>query len=53
MKVIEIKTEEDYRYALKLVESLMDAEENTIQLQLLDMMADLVVNYENQHYPIE
>lgn len=53
MKAFKIKTEEDYDYTLKLVESLMDAERDTIQLQLLDALTNALIKYENIHYPLK
>ncbi len=53
MDIKPIKTERDYRRALKSIERLMDAKPNTPQGDALDVLATLVDKWEQEHYPIE
>jgi HTH-type transcriptional regulator/antitoxin HigA len=48
-----IRTEADYRAALDEIEKLFDAEPNTPDCDLLEVLTTLVEAYEQQHYPIE
>jgi HTH-type transcriptional regulator / antitoxin HigA len=48
-----ISSDEDYQSALSRIESLMDAEEGTPELDELEMLATLVELYEDQHFPID
>jgi HTH-type transcriptional regulator / antitoxin HigA len=48
-----IRSNEDYQSALLRIESLMDAEEGTPELDELEMLATLVELYEDQHFPID
>lgn len=48
-----IKTENDYRTALREIERLFDAEPNTPECDRLDVLTTLVEAYEQRHYPIE
>jgi HTH-type transcriptional regulator / antitoxin HigA len=48
-----ISSDEDYQSALWRIESLMDAEEGTPELDELEMLASLVELYEDQHFPID
>ena len=48
-----IRTEADYRAALDEIERLFDAEPNTPECNLLEVLTTLVEAYEQQHYPIE
>jgi HTH-type transcriptional regulator / antitoxin HigA len=48
-----IRSDEDYRAALLRIESLMDAEEGTPELDELEALASLVELYEDQHFPID
>ncbi len=48
-----IRTEADYRAALDEIERLFDAEPNTPECDLLEVLTTLVEAYEQQHYPIE
>jgi HTH-type transcriptional regulator / antitoxin HigA len=48
-----IRSDEDYQFALSRIESLMDAEEGTPELDELEMLASLVELYEEQHFPID
>jgi len=47
-----IKTEEDYEKALSIVLSLMNAKEGTEDAERLELWANLVGAYEDEHYPI-
>jgi HTH-type transcriptional regulator/antitoxin HigA len=53
MDIKPIRTEEDYRAALRAVESLMTAEYGTPEGDRLDVLATLVEAYEAKHYPLE
>ncbi len=47
-----IKTDADYRVALKEVESLMAAEQNTPEGENLNMLTTRIEVYERNHYPL-
>ena len=53
MDIKPIKTERDYRRALKMIERFMDAKPNTPGGDALDILATLVERWEEEHYPIE
>ena len=53
MTIRPIKTERDYRRALKEIEVLWDARPNTPKGDRLDVLATLVEAYEQKHYKIE
>lgn len=48
-----IKTEEQYREALKKIDSLIDSKPNTTEFELLEVLSILADDYENKHYAIE
>ena len=48
-----IRNEDDYRDALRHIEALMDAEENTSEGDQLDVLATLVEAYERKMYPMD
>jgi len=48
-----IKTEREYKRALALVESLMDAEPGSAQESQLELWGLLVERYEEIHFPID
>ena len=52
MELKPIKTERDYRAALKQAESLWDAPENSPQADHLDVLTLLIQAYEARHHPI-
>ena len=52
MEIRPIKTEQDYQTALRAVEELWGAEENTPEGDRLDILITLVDAYEAVHYPI-
>lgn len=47
-----IKTEDDYKLALKRLEVIFDAEPGTSEGEELDLLSLLIDNYEKIHYPI-
>jgi HTH-type transcriptional regulator / antitoxin HigA len=53
MELRPIKTEADYRAALKRLEKIFDANSGTPESDELDILGLMVDNYENEHYPIE
>ena len=53
MDIKPIRTESDYRKALKRIETLMNARENTPEGDLLDVLVTLVEAYEAKHYPVD
>lgn len=53
MNIKPIKTDADYRAALKEVESLMTAEPNTPEGEKLDILATLIEAYECKHFPLD
>ncbi len=53
MKIKPIKTDRDYRRALKLIDGLMDAKPNTREGELLDVLATLLEVWEEKHHPID
>ena len=53
MEVKPIKTDADYRAALREIESLTTARLDTPDGEKLDVLATLVEAYERKHYPLE
>jgi HTH-type transcriptional regulator/antitoxin HigA len=53
MDIKPIKTEQDYRLALKKLEEIFDAEIGTPESDEADILGMLVDEYEKKHYPIE
>ena len=53
MKIKPIRTKNDYRAALKQIESLMHARANSPEGELLDVLATLVEAYERKHFPLD
>ncbi len=53
MDIKPIKTEADYRAALREIESLMEAELDSPEGERLDVLTTLVEAYESKHYPME
>jgi HTH-type transcriptional regulator / antitoxin HigA len=49
----EIQTEEQYRNALKRIDTLIDSKPNTDEFEELEVLSILVDDYENKHYAIE
>ena len=53
MDIKPIKTDADYRAALKEIETLMMAEPDTPEGEKLDVLVTLVEAYEQKHYPLD
>jgi HTH-type transcriptional regulator/antitoxin HigA len=53
MELKPIKTELDYREALKRLEDIFDAKLGTPESDELEILGLMVDHYENKHYPIE
>src|SRR3990172_11345742 len=53
MKIKPIKTERDYRTALKEIERLWEAKPNTPKGDRLEVLVTLVEAYEQRHYKVE
>jgi len=53
MTIKPIKTERDYRTALKEIEKLWDAKPNTLRGDRLEVLVTLVEAYEQRHYKVE
>jgi HTH-type transcriptional regulator/antitoxin HigA len=48
-----IRTDRDYEDALKQIDMLLDAKEGTEEADARDVLAVLIEDYEEQHYPID
>ena len=53
MDIKPIKTDADYRTALKEIEILMMADPDTPEGEKLDVLVTLVEAYERKHYPLD
>jgi len=53
MELKPIKTDKDYRIALKRMEVIFDAPIDTKKGDEAEILSLLIENYENEHYPIE
>ena len=53
MDIKPIRNEEDYQWALKELESIFHAELGTKEGDKAEILALLIEDYENKHYPIE
>jgi HTH-type transcriptional regulator / antitoxin HigA len=53
MELKPIKTEADYKAALKRLEEIFDAKTGTRESDELEILGLMVDDYENKHYPIE
>jgi HTH-type transcriptional regulator/antitoxin HigA len=53
MDIKPIKTETDYKTALRKIEQLMEADLNTPDGDTLDVLTTLVEAYEEKYYPVE
>ena len=53
MELKPIRTEKDYRSALKRLEGIFDAPSHTKEGDEAEIVSLLIENYENEHYPIE
>lgn len=53
MEIKPIKSEQDYKEALKRLELIFDAAPDTLEGDQADILSMIIENYENQYYPIE
>lgn len=53
MNIKPIRTDADYRAALKEVEALMMAEPNTLEGEKLDILVTLIEAYERKYFPLD
>ncbi len=53
MNIRSLRTNEDYQWALREIETLMDAELHTEEGERLDVLATLVDAFERAHFPID
>lgn len=53
MNIKPIKTEEDYRLALKRMEEIFDSEAGTPESDEADILCLIIDEYEQKHYPVE
>lgn len=53
MNIRPIRTERDYKRALKEIDSLMNATPGTSEGDLLDILVTLAEAWERKHYPLE
>ncbi|WP_322517620.1 transcriptional regulator [Rhodopseudomonas palustris] len=53
MDVVPIKSQRDYRRALRQIEELMSARRNTPDGDRLDVLVTLVEAWERKHYPLD
>jgi HTH-type transcriptional regulator/antitoxin HigA len=53
MEIKLIKSDEDYRNALKRLETIFDAPIYSMEGDEAEILSLLIENYENKHYPIE
>ena len=53
MAIKPIKTEQDYRDAMAHIESLMDVAPGSADCEDLEVLTQLVEEYEKEHFPID
>ncbi len=53
MKIKSIETEQDYNQALERLEEIFDSKFGTKEGEELEVLAALIEEYENEHYPID
>ncbi|MEY2868480.1 MAG: hypothetical protein RIR01_935, partial [Bacteroidota bacterium] len=53
MKIVPIKTENDYEKALDRLEVIFDAAPNSVEGDEAEILSMLIDNYENQYFPID
>jgi len=53
MEVVPVKSQRDYKRALKEIEGLMRAKRNTPEGDRLDVLVTLVEAWEAKHYPLD
>lgn len=51
--ITSIETEEDYNKAMERLEVIFDADLNTKEGEELDALSDLIVAYEEKHFPMD
>ena len=52
-EITQVQTEADYDMALARISELLGAEPNTPEGRELDRISDLVIQYEDEHYPMD
>lgn len=52
MRIKPIRNEEDYQNALQRIDEIFDAKRGTEEGDELEILAILIDNYENEHFPI-
>ena len=53
MKSESLKTEQEYEQALKRLEEIFDSKVGTKEGEELEVLAALIEEYEDEHYPID
>ena len=53
LSLTSIKDKIQYNQYLKIIDSLVDCEENSPEEEVLELVSILVEDYENKHFPIE
>lgn len=53
MEIKPLRSDLDYRVALKEAENLWDAQEGSAEADRLEILALLIQDYETRHYPID
>ena len=53
MQIRPIKTEEDYRQALKRLEAIFTAKPDTTEGDELEILGILIENYEDEYFPLD
>jgi HTH-type transcriptional regulator/antitoxin HigA len=53
MEIAPIRSQRDYKRALKEIEGLMQAKRNTPEGERLDVLVTLVETWEARHYPLD
>lgn len=53
MNIHIIKTEQEYKSALRKIDELLEVTENSEQSEQLEILSILVEDYESKHYKIE
>ncbi len=53
MQIKPIKTEDDYQQALKRLEMIFTAKQDTMEGDELEILGILIENYEEEHFPLD
>jgi HTH-type transcriptional regulator / antitoxin HigA len=53
MNIKLIKRKKDYEKAMEILEVIFDAKKGSVEGDELEVLAILVDNYENEHFPID